>query len=45
MKKLNEKELVEVKGGYADPTISFLCVTNFTSKHRHNLIKWMLHLK
>ncbi|WP_270483115.1 hypothetical protein [Lactobacillus crispatus] len=49
MKKLNEKELVEVKGGFVDglvnPNVSFLCVTNFTSKHRPNLIKWMFHLK
>lgn len=49
MKKLNEKGLVEVKGGFAsesvDPNVSFLCVTNFTSKHKHNLIKWLFHLK
>lgn len=49
MKKLNEEELAEVKGGFvggvADPRVNLFCITNYTSKHRHNLIKWLFHLK
>ena len=41
MKKLNEKELVEVKGGFADPTVSFFALNDITINKKHrNHFNW-----
>lgn len=49
MKKLSENELAEVKGGLVnnplDHSVNFIFVTGFTSKRKHNLIKWLFHIK
>ena len=44
MKKLNEKELVEVKGGFiggvADPNGSFFVLRNFKVNKKQNRFNW-----
>lgn len=45
MKKLNEKELAEVKGGFVgglvDPSVNFIVLHNFTINKKHkNWFNW-----